>query len=405
MIQQFTLPNGLRLVHQFKDSPVAHVGLFIHTGSRDELENEHGLAHFIEHTIFKGTEKRNVYQILNRLEHVGADLDAFTTKEETCVNATFLNEYYPRTLELFSDIFFHSIFPQHELEKEKMVVADEIRSYLDSPAEQIFDDFEDLVFAGHALGRNILGTVRSLKRFNREAILKFIGRNYDTSQVVISSVGKIRFEKLCRLVEKHFNQRGGYREFSSRSLLEKIVPFRETRRKKVNQVHCILGGWAYPFHDPRRLPMAVLNNLLGGPLMNSRLSLALRERHGLTYNNESSYTAYSDAGIISIYFGVEALQFEKAQNIVLKELKRLREEKLSTIQLQRVRKQVEGQLAISGESNMATMMAMGKSYLIQDRFDTIEMILQKIEKITSEELLEIANEVLREEGMGMLVYK
>lgn len=405
MLHQRTLPNGIRLVHQFADSPVAHVGLFIRTGSRDETEAEHGLAHFIEHVIFKGTEKRNLYRILNRLENVGADLDAFTTKEETCINATFLHEYYDRTLELFSDIFFHSVFPDAELEKEKMVVADEIHSYLDNPAEQIFDDYEDLVFSGHALGRNILGTKKSLKRFNREMILDFIGRNYSLDHVVIASVGKIPEKRLERLVFKYFGQSLPGRNPEPRLPYKHYQPFQEIRKKKVYQVHCILGGFAYPFHDPRRLPMAVLNNLLGGPVMNSRLSLALRERHGLTYNNESNYTAYSDAGIISIYFGTDGENFNQALEIVKKELKLLREKKLSPIQLHTVKKQVEGQLAIAGESNMATMMAMGKGFLLQDSYETIENLLEKIREITAIQLMEIANEVFDERRMGMLVFR
>ncbi len=405
MIQQRTLPNGIRLVHQFADSPVAHVGLFIRTGSRDETDAEHGLAHFIEHVIFKGTAKRNVYRILNRLENVGADLDAFTTKEETCINATFLHEYYDRTLELFSDIFFHSIFPETELEKEKMVVSDEIHSYFDSPAEQIFDDYEDLLFAGHPLGRNILGTKKSLKRFDREMILDFINRNYSLENVVVASVGKIPFQRLVRRVEKYFSQ-----DFQARTPLPRVPfsnyqPFQEVRKKKVNQVHCVLGGLAYPFFDERRLAMAVLNNLFGGPVMNSRLSLALRERHGLTYNNESNYTAYSDAGIFSIYFGTDSEHYEQALNIVKQELNLLRNKKLSPIQLNTVKKQVEGQLAIAGESNMATMMAMGKSFLLQNHYESIEQILSKINDITASQLLEIANEVFDEAMMGMLVFK
>lgn len=405
MLQQFTLPNGIRLVHEFTNSPVAHIGLFIRAGSRDETEDEHGLAHFIEHTIFKGTQKRTVYQVLNRLENVGADLDAFTTKEETCITATFLAGYYERTIELFSDIFFNSTFPETEIAKEKMVVADEIRSYLDNPAEQIFDDFEELIFSGHPLGRTILGTSKSLKRITREKIKNFIQRNYQPEKIVISSSGKIDFKRLTRLFIKYFN----YRNETLPELLREpsgvFYPFRETRHKKVFQVHCILGGLAYSFNDSRRLAMAVLNNLLGGPVMNSRLSLALRERHGLTYNNESNYTAYSDAGVFSIYFGTDAARFEKALEIVQKELKILREKRLSSSQLNIVKKQLEGQLAIAGESNMATMLAMGKSFLLQNRYESIEMILGQIEKIQADQLLEIANEVFDEAKMGILIYK
>jgi len=200
------LSNGIRLVHHVVPSKVAHIGMFINAGTRDENSREHGIAHFIEHTIFKGTEKRNVFQVLNRLENIGADLNAYTSKEETCIYASFLSEYYDRTLELFQDILFHSTFPEKELVKEKQVVMDEIRSYQDNPADQIFDDFEDLVFAGHPLGTNILGTIKSLKAFTRNDLLEFIRRNYSFEEIVIVSVGDIEFPRLVKLVTKYFSQ-------------------------------------------------------------------------------------------------------------------------------------------------------------------------------------------------------
>lgn len=403
--EQCCLRNGIRLVHQYADSPVAHLGVFILAGSRDETTREHGLAHFIEHTIFKGTEKRSVLQVLNRLENVGADLDAFTTKEETCINATFLNGYYSRTLELFSDILFHSVFPEKEIEKEKMVVADEIKSYLDNPAEQIFDDFEEQVFRGHPLGRNILGTPRSLKKFNAEMIRSFIRRHYEPGRMVIASVGKIEFSRLSRIVSHYFETALISDTTLSRIPFVSLQAEQHFKRKKVSQVHCITGGPAYPGHHPKRLAMAVLNNLLGGPVMNSRLSLALRERSGLTYHNESSYSAYSDTGIVSIYFGTDPARFNQALDIVYRELRKLRKNKLTTSQLQIVRRQVAGQLAISAESNMATMLAMGKSFLLLDRFDSIEETLRKVDAITAGDLLDIANEVFDPEQMGILVYQ
>ena len=240
-LQVFTLPNGIRLVHRFIPNKVAHFGVFIAAGTRNEKEKEHGIAHFIEHTIFKGTEKRTVYHILNRLENVGADLNAYTSKEETCFYATFLNEYYDRTLELFQDILFHSVFPLKELEKEKQVVMDEIKSYQDAPAEQIFDDFEDLVFDGHPLGKNILGTAKNLKSLKREDIFEFIKNNYQLDEMVLVSVGNIQFPKLVRMVMKYFNV------FPERGKRPVHLPFngyfpkQKTLRKKTSQVHCIVG--------------------------------------------------------------------------------------------------------------------------------------------------------------------
>jgi predicted Zn-dependent peptidase len=404
-IHSCTLPNEIRLVHFPVKSHVSHCGLFVHAGSRDEAPEEHGLAHFIEHTIFKGTRKRSLLQVLNRLENVGADLNAFTTKEETCIYASFLNEYYSRTLELFSDIFFSSVFPEKEIEHEKQVVADEIRSYLDNPAEQIFDDFEDQVFAGHPLGRNILGTNRSLKKINRQSILTFIGRNYRMDEVVIASAGKIPFSRLRALAERYFSDGHARGPAFPRLPFTGYQPETRETRKKIAQVHCIIGGTAYAFNDERRIPLALLNNMLGGPVMNSRLSLALRERNGLTYHNESNYTAYSDSGIISIYFGTDPANYEKARTVVSRELRRIREEKLTSSQLHIIKKQLSGQLAIAQESNLALMLTLGKSYLLQNRYDPVEVILRRIHSTTAEELREIADEIFDEHRLSSLIYR
>jgi predicted Zn-dependent peptidase len=400
----FTLPNGIRLVHRFIPNAVAHFGIFIAAGTRNEKQKEHGIAHFIEHTIFKGTEKRTVFQVLNRLENIGADLNAYTSKEDTCFYATFLCEYYERTLELFNDILFHSVFPEKELSKEKQVVMEEIRSYQDTPSEQIFDDFEDLVFNGHPLGKNILGTSKTLKSINRQNILDFIRNNYRPGEIVLVSVGNIKFPKITRLVTKYFDvqfEEGMMKvqtPFTGYSPREKIV------KKRTWQLHCILGSVAYPYSHERRIPLTLLNNMLGGPVMNSRLSIALRERNGLTYHNESNYTPYSDSGIISIYFGTDKPLYPKALEIVHKELERLRTRKLTVIQLHTVQKQLIGQLAIAQESNLGQMLAIGKSFLLQNSYDTMEKIIGQIRSTTAEELLEIANEIFDPGKLSMLTF-
>lgn len=399
-----TLPNGIRLVHHFVPSKVSHVGLFINAGTRDENEQEHGIAHFIEHTIFKGTEKRNVFQVLNRLENIGADLNAYTSKEETCIYATFLNEYYDRTLELFQDILFHSTFQEKELMKEKQVVMDEIRSYQDNPSEQIFDDFEDLVFAGHPLGKNVLGTVKSLKRLTRNDILDFIQRNYCPEEIVIVSVGNIEFPRLIRLITKYFNQTSRRKKPIPRVPFGSYQAAIKAQKKKTFMVHCIVGCAGYSFSDERKIPLALLNNMLGGPIMNSRLSLALRERNGLTYHNESNYTPYSDAGIVSIYFGTDPVHYEKALEIVHKELAKIRNQKLTKVQLHTIQKQLIGQLAIAQESNLGQMLSIGKSFLLQNKFDPIETIISRINSITAEELLEISNDIFQPEQLSMLTF-
>jgi len=403
-LQVHTLPNGIRLVHHFVTSKVSHVGLFINAGTRDENEREHGIAHFIEHTIFKGTKKRNVFQVLNRLENIGADLNAYTSKEETCIYATFLNEYYDRTLELFQDVLFHSTFPEKELAKEKQVVMDEIRSYQDNPDDQIFDDFEDLVFAGHPLGKNILGTIKSLKQLTRNDLLEFIRRNYCPQEIVIISVGNIEFPRLVKFINKYFFQTPDREKSYPRVPFENYQVVIKAQNKKTYMVHCVVGCAGYAFSDERRIPLALLNNMLGGPILNSRLSLALRERNGLTYHNESNYTPYSDAGIISIYFGTDPVQYEKALEIVHQELAKLRNKKLTRIQLHTIQKQLIGQLAIAQESNLGQMLSIGKSFLLQNKFDPIETIISRINNTTAEELLEISNDVFRPDKLSMLTF-
>jgi predicted Zn-dependent peptidase len=342
--------------------------------------------------------------VLNRLENVGADLNAYTSKEETCIYATFLNEYYERTLELFQDILFHSTFPEKELKKEKQVVMDEIHSYQDNPSDQIFDDFEDLVFAGHPLGRNILGTVKSLKHLSRQNLLGFIRRNYCPEEIVIVSIGNINFSRLIRLVTKYFSQAQAQSKQTPRLAFKDYQVVTKERKKKTSMVHCMVGCAGYAFNDNRRIPLALLNNMLGGPIMNSRLSLALRERNGLTYHNESNYMPYSDAGIISIYFGTDPAQYKKALEIVHKELTRLRNQKLTQLQLHIIQKQLIGQLAIAQESNLGQMLSIGKSFLLQNRFDPIEEIISRINSTTAEELLEISNDIFYPEKLSMLTF-
>ena len=401
----YLLPNGIRVIHVPVNGKVSHCGIFFNAGSRDESDNEHGIAHFIEHVIFKGTEKRDLFQVLNRLENVGADLNAFTTKEETCIYASFLNEFYDRTLELFSDICFHSTFPEKELEKEKVVVIDEIKSYQDTPSEQIFDDFEDQIFSGHSLGRNILGTPKTVKKIKAIDIRKFILKNYTPDQVVICSVGNIEPKKFNHLVSKYFSSINTGQRIEERKPFLNYQPVSFTRKRKIFQSHCILGTTAYSFNDEKRYVLAFLNNILGGPMMNSRLSLSLRERNGLTYQVESNYTAYSDTGIFSIYFGTDKKMLEKALKLVEKECNKLRSEKLGTLQLNIAKKQLIGQLALAQESKLSQMLAIGKNFLLQDHYISIDEIILKIDTITAEQLIETANEILAPEKISRLIFQ
>ncbi len=401
----YTLPNGIRLIHKPTDSPVGHLGILINTGSRDEEPDEHGLAHFIEHSVFKGTKKRKAFHVLSRIEDVGGELNAYTTKEETILYSTFLAEFYGRAAELLSDILFNSIYPEKELKREKEVVLEEINSYKDSPAELIFDDFEELVFDGHPIARNILGTPEYIAGFDRESIIRFTANNYHTDQMVISSVGKINFEQLKKYVEKYFGFAQTNIRLNGRKRFENYSPDKRITRKDTFQAHCVMGNIALDIMHPKRIAMVLLNNIIGGQAMNSRLNLALRERKGMAYNIESGYTAYSDTGLFSVYFGTEHENLEKAINIVLKEFKLLREKNLGTLQLSKAQKQLMGQIAISGENYEDLMLGIGKSYLVFDKVDTIQTILKKIERVTPSDLMEVANEVLDEKRMSLLVYR
>ncbi|MBN1143073.1 MAG: insulinase family protein [Bacteroidales bacterium] len=400
-----TLPNGIRLIHRFVDSPVAHLGLFINTGSRDEQENEHGLAHLIEHMLFKGTAKRRAYYILSRMEDVGGELNAYTTKEETCIHGTFFNQYYGRALELISDIAFNSSFPANELKKEREIILDEINSYKDSPSELIFDEFEEMLFHGNPLGRNILGNEKSLKIFTPDSIKDFIRRNYSTDQMVVSSVGAIEFSKLVKLFETHFNGPVMKSSTGRKQVQYNYNPLKKQVSRKTFQAHCIIGNTAYKISDSRRLPLYLLNNYLGGPGMNSRLNMALRERKGYAYSIDSMYTAYTDTGNITIYFGTDKALVDKCRDIIMKELRLLREKNLSTLQLHKAKRQVLGHIAISSENNENYMLSMGKSLMLFNKIESLDETGRKIENITPKQLTEIANEVLNEQQLSFLLYQ
>lgn len=401
----FELKNGLRVVHKQVDRPIAHCGLMINAGTRDELENEHGIAHFIEHAIFKGTSKRRAYHILNRLDSVGGEIDAYTTKETTCFYGTFLTEYYDRAIELISDITLNSIFPKAELEKEKEVVLDEINAYLDSPSDQIYDDFESQVFKNHALGKGILGTDKSVKSFNKDMLRAYMSRLYTSENMVFSSVGNISEKKLSQKLEKHFETLKAGNPHQSRSSFVSNPREIIQHPKDTYQTHCMLGKSAYGADNPKRMGLILLNNILGGPAMNSILNLRIREKYGYTYNIESNYAIYSDSGLFSIYLASDPKYMDRCVNAVQKELKALRNKQLSSHKLSLAKQQLKGQLAISRESNNNTMLSSAKSLLLHNRISSIESIHEKIEAITAEELIDVANEHLDPAQFDYLYFK
>lgn len=399
------LENGIRIVHKRTSGAVAHCGLIIKGGSRNETEVEQGLAHFIEHVIFKGTHKRKAYHVLSRMEDVGGEINAFTTKEETCIYSSFMPKYYNRALELLSDITFNSNFPEKELEKEKIVVLDEINYYKDNPSELIFDEFEEQVFKNHSLGRNILGTPAHIQSFNKKMIEDFIYKNYLTNEIVISSVGNISLQKLVKIIEKYFAhipQSKGKRKNFTFSDYQK----EEVAQHRIGfQAHCIIGTEAYGINHPKKNALILLNNILGGPGMNSRLNLAVREKYGFTYSIESNYTAYSDTGIFSIYLASDKDKIHKSIKLTKKELIKFCQVPLGKLQLKKAKQQLIGQMAIGQESEMNLMLAIGKSMLLYNKVDTFETVKDKIDAITSDQLLEVANEIFNLDNLSSLIYK
>lgn len=400
-----TLSNGIRLVHHTIPGIVAHCGLIINAGSRDENDNEHGIAHFIEHMLFKGTRKRKPYYILSRLEDVGGELNAYTTKEETAIHASFLKDDYERTMELISDIAFNSVFPEKEIEKEKDVVIEEINSYLDNPAELIFDDFEELIFADQPIGHNILGTTKIVKSFTQKTINDFMARHYNTDQMVFCSVGNISNEKIEKLFVKYFSLFPQNQKTTGEIPSLSYKPSTVIKKKETFQNHCIIGNIAYNLRDERRPGMFLLNNILGGQGLNSRLNLSLREKKGLAYNVESSYNPYCDTGAFTIYFGTDSNLLEKSIKVVMSELELLRTKKLGVVQLSKAQNQIKGYLARGYENHESLMLGIGKSLLVFDRIESLEDTCSKIDKITSSELLDTANEVFDPSKLSTLIYK
>jgi predicted Zn-dependent peptidase len=399
------LQNGIRVIHIPVNSLIAHAGILINTGSRDEDDCEHGMAHFLEHVIFKGTQKRKSYHIISRLEDVGGELNAYTTKEETCIHASFLKEDYERTIELIADILLHSTFPEKEVEKEKEVIVDEINSYKDNPSELIFDDFDELLFPKSTIGRSILGTPEILKTFTREKAEQFLLNKYYSNQMVFCTIGDISFNRLIKLTSKYFEKTPFRVGSNNRTGNFNNKIFNKEKFKKTYQTHCVIGNQAYSLKDDKRITLHLLNNILGGPGMNSRLNMSLREKNGCTYNIESNYSAYTDTGIFSVYFGTDKENLEKSLALTHKELMRIRNQKLGGIQLAKAKKQLIGQLAIASENNENLMLSIAKSLLVFDKVDTLEEINRQIEAITAEQLIEIANEILDPNNLSTLIYK
>ena len=373
-------------------------------GTRDEADNEQGMAHFVEHLIFKGTQKRHAWHILNRMEHVGGDLNAFTNKEETVIYSAFLAEHFPRAVELLADIVFHSTYPQHEIDKEVEVIIDEIQSYEDSPSELIFDDFEELIFPEHPLGRNILGKPDQLRGFKSEDALRFTSRYYRPDNMVFFAQGNIAFQRVKRLVEKAVGDIPALPTERKREQPHLYIPQSLTLHRDTHQAHVMIGSRGYDAHSEKRTALYLLNNILGGPGMNSRLNVSLRERRGLVYNVEANLTSYTDTGVFCIYFGTDPEDVERCIRLVHKELKRLCEKPLSAAQLAAAKKQIIGQIGVARDNAESTALDMGKTFLHYGRMEDPQAIFRRIEALTAHQLWEVSNEMFAEEHLSTLIY-
>ena len=400
--ETYTLSNGMRCIHRQVRSGVAHCALVINAGCRDEQKGEYGSAHFTEHALVKCTEQRKAYQVNCRLENLGGELNAYTTKEDTTLHATVLRRDFQRAVELVADVIFRSTFPDKELKKEREVIADEINSYKDSPSERIYDDFEDLIFRGSELGHNILGSKASIARFDSAALHRFVGRTYTTDQMVFSSIGNFSAATARAVAERYL----GAFEPTKRGFVRQVPlpyePFDVHLMRHTHQAHGIIGTRGYSIADERRLPLALLVNILGGPSANSLLNIVLREKRGLSYNVEATYTPYSDCGIVGIYFSSDHDNMAQCVELIAQKVAMLSRELISPRRLAIAKRQFVAQMAISMESNEGYMLGAGKSYLLYKDIDTLEEAYKKVMAITAEQIRDVAQDSFA--NLSRLVY-
>lgn len=402
--QTHTLSNGLRVVHKPIEGNVSYCGFIINAGTRDENLDEFGMAHFIEHMLFKGTLKRRSHHILNRMETVGGELNAYTNKEETVVYSIFLEQHFNRAIELLSDITFHSVFPQTEIEKEIDVIRDEIHSYEDNPSELIFDEFENLVFNGSQIGHNILGDTDSLSTFNTKKVNLFVDRYYIPSNAVFFSLGKTDFKKIIYFTEKYLSDLPVGERKGGRIAPVEILSVDKKEQRDTSQSHVLIGGRSYSLSNPDRRVLNLLNNILGGPGMNSRLNISLREKRGYVYSVDSSVTSYSDTGMTSIYFGCDKQNVDKCIGLIYKELSKIKNNKLTSSQLSSAKKQIIGQIGVMNDNHENMALSLGKSFLHYNHCDSYEETFRKIESVTSDQILAVANEIFDEKNLFSLIY-
>ena len=424
----YTLDNGLRIIHLPSDSKVVYCGYQINAGTRNEEPGEEGLAHFCEHVTFKGTERRKAWHILNCLESVGGDLNAYTNKEGTVYYSAILKEHIARAVDLLTDIVFHSVYPQAEIDKEVEVICDEIESYNDSPAELIYDEFENIIFKGSPLGHNILGTAEQVRSFKTEDALRFTRKLYRSDNAIFFAYGDIDFKKLVKLL-KTLNFEHGTLNFMNSKTSEtpatemeaddanhkvqsskfnvqsKVEGQTIVMQKNTHQAHVMIGTRAYDVNDSRRMPLYLLNNMLGGPGMNAKLNLALREHNGLVYTVESTMVAYGDTGIWSIYFGCDEHDVKRCLRLVRKELDKFMQKPLSEAQLKAAKKQIKGQVGVACDNRENFALDFGKSFLHYGWEKNVDRLYEQVDEITAAQIQAVAQELFDKDRLTTLIFK
>ena len=453
----YTLDNGLRIIHLPLDSQVVYCGYQINAGTRNEEPGEEGLAHFCEHVTFKGTERRKAWHILNCLESVGGDLNAYTNKEGTVYYSAILKEHIARAVDLLSDIVFHSVYPQAEIDKEVEVICDEIESYNDSPAELIYDEFENILFKGSPLGHNILGTAEQVRAFKTEDALRFTQKLYRPDNAIFFAYGDIDFKKLVKLIQKALGECPKGRELAcsadcksaetpteeriaeetpTKERITEETPTGETpteemeagdanhkvqsskfnvqskvagqtivMQKNTHQAHVMIGTRAYDVNDDRRMPLYLLNNMLGGPGMNAKLNLALREHNGLVYTVESTMVAYGDTGTWSIYFGCDEHDVKRCLRLVRKELDKFMQKPLSDAQLKAAKKQIKGQIGVACDNRENFALDFGKSFLHYGWEKNVDRLYEQVDEITAAQIQAVAQELFDKDRLTTLIFK
>lgn len=401
-----TLSNGLRVIHQSSDSNVVYCGYELNVGTRNEESGYEGMAHFCEHVSFKGTKRRKSWHISNALESVGGDLNAYTNKEDTVYYAAVLKEHTARAIDLLTDIVFYSTYPQAEIDKEVEVICDEIESYNDSPAELIYDEFENLLFANHALGHNILGTAERVRSFKTADAQHFTQRYYRPENSIFFLYGDVDFKRVVRLLERATSDFAPSKPIIEPALNQPLPPNMPDFIEKnhgTHQAHVMVGTRGYDIHDKRRMSLYLLNNLLGGPGMNARLNLSLRERHGLVYTVESSMVSYCDTGVWAIYFGCDPKDVGRCLKLVHKELDRVIQKPLSDTQLRAVKKQIKGQIGVACDNRESFALDFGKSYLHYGWERDLNSLFRHIDEVTAESMQQVAAELMQQEQLTTLV--